>query len=75
MRFYDQTPASSIVTRVTNDTETIKEFWEVFLTVLQGIFGVIASFIAMALLDVQLTLWITLFIPVLLIVIWYYQKI
>ncbi|MCA9766738.1 MAG: ABC transporter ATP-binding protein [Carnobacterium sp.] len=74
MRFYDQTPTGSIVTRVTNDTETIKEFWEVFLTVLQGIFGVLASFIAMALLDIQLTLWITLFIPVLLIVIWYYQK-
>ena len=74
MRFYDQTPGGSIVTRVTNDTETIKEFWEVFLTVLQGIFGVIASFIAMALLDVTLTLWVTLFIPVLLVVIWYYQK-
>ena len=74
MRFYDQTPGGSIVTRVTNDTETIKEFWEVFLTVLQGIFGVIASFIAMALLDVTLTLWITLFIPALLVVIWYYQK-
>lgn len=74
MRFYDQTPAGSIVTRVTNDTEMIKEFWEVFLTVLQGIFGVIASFVAMALLNVTLTLWVTLFIPALLVVIWYYQK-
>lgn len=74
MRFYDQTPGGSVVTRVTNDTETIKEFWGVFLTVLQGIFGIIASFIAMALLNIQLTLWVTLFIPLLLVVIWYYQK-
>ncbi|QQP71279.1 ABC transporter ATP-binding protein [Carnobacterium sp. CS13] len=74
MRFFDQTPAGSIVTRVTNDTETIKEFFEVFLTVLQGIFGVVASFIAMALLSLEITLWIMLFVPVLLIVIWYYQK-
>lgn len=74
MRFFDQTPAGSIVTRVTNDTETIKEFFEVFLTVLQGIFGVVASFVAMALLSLEITLWIMLFVPVLLVVIWYYQK-
>ena len=74
MRFYDQTPAGSIVTRVTNDTETIKEFWEVFLTVLQGVFGVVASFVAMAFLNLKITLWIMLFIPALLVVVWYYQK-
>ncbi|SDQ07414.1 ABC transporter ATP-binding protein [Carnobacterium viridans] len=74
MRFFDQTPAGSIVTRVTNDTETIKEFWSVFLTIIQGMLGVITSLIAMMLLNVQISLWIVALIPVLGVVIWYYQK-
>ncbi|WP_407390089.1 ABC transporter ATP-binding protein [Carnobacterium jeotgali] len=74
MRFFDQTPAGSIVTRVTNDTETIKEFWSVFLTILQGILGVTTSLFAMLLLDVKISLWIVALIPVLGVVIWYYQK-
>lgn len=74
MRFYDQTPAGSLVTRVTNDTETIKELWSVFLTVLQGVFGVFTSFFAMLVLSVEITLWILLFTPLLFIVVWYYQK-
>lgn len=74
MRFFDQTPAGSIVTRVTNDTETIKEFWSVFLTILQGILAVTTSLFAMLLLDVKISLWIVALIPVLGVVIWYYQK-
>lgn len=74
MRFFDQTPAGSIVTRVTNDTETIKEFWSVFLTILQGILGVTTSLFAMLLLDIKISLWIVSLIPVLGVVIWYYQK-
>ncbi|BDP84909.1 hypothetical protein EfmAA610_21190 [Enterococcus faecium] len=38
MRYFDQTPAGSTVSRVTNDTETLFEFWYVFLMVLTGIF-------------------------------------
>ena len=37
MRYFDQTPAGSIVSRVSNDTETLYEFWYVFLMVLTGI--------------------------------------
>ncbi|WP_034536571.1 ABC transporter ATP-binding protein [Carnobacterium inhibens] len=74
MRFFDQTPAGSVVTRVTNDTETIKEFWSVFLTILQGILGVTTSLFAMLLLDVKISLWIVALIPILGVVIWYYQK-
>ena len=29
MRYFDQTPAGTVVSRVTNDTETIKDFWTV----------------------------------------------
>lgn len=74
MRYFDQTPAGSIVSRVTNDTETLFDFWLVFLTVLSAIFGVFASFVAMATINPQLTGLIALFFPFLLVIIWYYQK-
>nr|WP_211252975.1 ABC transporter ATP-binding protein [Carnobacterium gallinarum] len=73
MRYFDQTPAGSIVSRVTNDTETIKEFWAVFLTVLQGMFAVISAFTAMFLLNRTIALWCLAFLPVLAVVVWYYQ--
>lgn len=73
MRYFDQTPAGSIVSRVTNDTETIKEFWAVFLTVLQGLFAIISAFTAMFLLNSQIAMWCLLFLPILMVVVWYYQ--
>lgn len=74
MRYFDQTPAGSIVSRVTNDTETLFEFWLVFLMVLSALFGITASFIAMAMINVQLMLACLVFFPILLVIIWYYQK-
>ena len=74
MRYFDQTPAGSIVSRVTNDTETLFDFWYVFLTVLTGVFAVVTSFIAMMQINVKIALVNLLFLPILLIVIWYYQK-
>ncbi|WP_028273597.1 ABC transporter ATP-binding protein [Atopococcus tabaci] len=73
MRFFDQTSAGWIVTRVTNDTEAMKDFWNVFLTILQSAFGLITSLGAMFLLDIEVTLWILLFVPVLVIVTNIYQ--
>ncbi|MBO0475818.1 ABC transporter ATP-binding protein [Vagococcus sp. DIV0080] len=74
MRYFDQTPAGSIVSRVTNDTETLFEFWLVFISVLSAIFGVAASFIAMSFINVSLTLICLIFFPILGVIIWYYQK-
>ncbi|MHC5217175.1 ABC transporter ATP-binding protein [Enterococcus sp. LJL128] len=74
MRYFDQTPAGSIVSRVTNDTETLFEFWYVFLMVLTGIFAVISSFVGMLQIDSKIAFCILLFLPVLLAVIAYYQK-
>ncbi|OTN87671.1 ABC transporter ATP-binding protein/peptidase [Enterococcus sp. 7E2_DIV0204] len=74
MRYFDQTPAGSIVSRVTNDTETLFEFWYVFLMVLTGIFAVVSSFIAMFQINGKIALYNLIFLPILLIVIWYYQK-
>lgn len=74
MRYFDQTPAGSIVSRVTNDTETIKDFWGVYLTVLQGLFAIVSAFTAMFLLNRTIALWCLLFLPVLLVIVWYYQR-
>lgn len=74
MRFFDQTSAGWIVTRVTNDTEAMKDFWNVFLTILQSVFGLVTSLVAMFVLDIRVTLWILLFVPVLLIVTQFYQR-
>lgn len=74
MRYFDQTPAGSIVSRVSNDTETLFDFWYVFLTILTGIFAVFSSFFAMFALDKKIALVCLLFLPLLLVIIWYYQK-
>lgn len=74
MNYFDKTPVGTTVSRVTNDTETIKEFWNVFLTVLDGVLGLVTSFGAMYLLDAEVTMWIMLFLPVLILVIWLYQR-
>lgn len=74
MRYFDQTPAGSIVSRVSNDTETLFEFWHVFLTVLTGILAVISSFVAMFQINQQIATGILFFLPILGFVIWYYQR-
>lgn len=63
MRYFDQTPAGTLVSRVTNDTETIKEFWTVFLNISNGLFSVIAITIAMFALNWRMALVFLLFIP------------
>ncbi|MGX7329211.1 ABC transporter ATP-binding protein [Enterococcus bulliens] len=74
MRYFDQTPAGSIVSRVSNDTESLNEFWYVFLTVITGVFAVVSSFIAMFQINAKIACINLLFLPILLFVIWYYQK-
>jgi ATP-binding cassette subfamily B multidrug efflux pump len=63
MRYFDQTPAGTVVSRVTNDTETIKEFWTVFLNMSNGLFSVIAITIAMFALNWRMAIVFLLFIP------------
>ncbi|MGM0216236.1 ABC transporter ATP-binding protein [Enterococcus sp. AZ109] len=74
MRYFDRVPAGSIVSRVTNDTETLFEFWQVFLMVLTGIFAVVSSFLAMFQINQSIALINLIFLPILLFVIAYYQK-
>lgn len=64
MRYFDLTPAGTVVSRVTNDTETIKEFWTVFLNISNGLFNVVAIGIAMFSLNWRMALVFLLFTPI-----------
>ncbi len=74
MRYFDQTPNGSIVSRITNDTETIKEFWKVFLQMADGLFNAISIAIAMFSLNVQYAMIFIAFVPVVLLLMYTYQK-
>lgn len=73
MRYFDQMPAGSLVSRVTNDTSSFTDFWELFLTLTTGVFAIVSAFIAMWLTDVHVMLVTLLFVPLLLGSIWLYQ--
>lgn len=73
MSFFDNTSTGWIVTRVTNDTEALKDFWNVLLNIIQSTLSVLTTFIAMLILDWKISLWILLFIPLLLAVTRLYQ--
>jgi len=67
MRYFDQTPSGSIVSRVTNDTEAIKDmFVSVLATFVQNGVFIIGIFVSMFLLNVKLAVYCLFIIPVLL---------
>ncbi|MEK5038446.1 ABC transporter ATP-binding protein [Sporosarcina sp. FSL K6-3457] len=75
MRYFDKTPAGSIVSRVTNDTESIKEmFVSVIVTFLQAIFVLIGVYIALFTLDRKLALISLVLLPLILLVIIVYRR-
>ncbi len=73
MRYFDQTPAGSIVSRVTNDTMTMTDFWNVILSVIVGLFSIVSSFMMMYALNAKVSLLVLAFLPVLILAIWYYS--
>ncbi len=74
MRYFDLTPAGSIVSRVTNDTMTIMDFLQVFASILTGTFAIVSAFIAMHALNARGSWLVLAFLPLLLLAIWYYAK-
>lgn len=66
MRYFDRTPAGAIVSRITNDTEAIKEmFVGVISSFISSGFFIIGTIIAMFILDVKLALFCLLILPIL----------
>ena len=65
MRYFDQTPAGSIVSRVTNDTMTLSDFLGVLCQVVIGVFSLVTAFIAMYVTNKFAALIVLLFLPIL----------
>lgn len=74
MRYFDQTPAGSIVSRVTNDTMTLSNFLTVLSTVVIGLFSVVTALVAMFTTNVVAGWIVLVFVPILLFVIWLYSQ-
>ncbi|MCX0290370.1 ABC transporter ATP-binding protein/permease [Lactobacillus kullabergensis] len=74
MRYFDQTPAGSIVSRVTNDTMTLSNFLTVLSSVVISFFSIISAMVAMFSTNVMAGLIVLAFLPVLLVIIWQYSK-
>ena len=66
LKFFDKTPAGSIVSRITNDTEAIKDmFVSVLISFVQSIFLLIGVFTSMFILDARLGFFCLFTLPLL----------
>jgi len=75
LSYFDHRPTGSLVSRITNDTEAIKElFVQVMSTFLQNVTLIIAIFIAMAWMDVRLMLVCSIILPTVIVIMYFYQR-
>jgi len=73
LNYFDTTPAGSIVSRVTNDTKTLYNFWTLFLMIIVAFFSMVSAFVAMLSVNVVLAVATAFFVIVLYLIIWLYQ--
>lgn len=73
MRYFDQTPAGSIVSRVTNDTMTLSNFLTVLNSTIMVIFSIITAFVAMFLTNKTAGWLMLIFLPIMLLIIYLYS--
>lgn len=59
MKFFDETPVGDIVSRTTNDTKTLYNFWNLILNLIVASTSLISSFVAMYIVS-HLLAWVTL---------------
>ncbi|WP_099221359.1 ABC transporter ATP-binding protein [Listeria costaricensis] len=75
MRYFDQTPAGSLVSRVTNDTEAIKDmFINVLSTAIQSLFMLVGIYASMFVLNTQLAFYSLILFPLIVLIIIVYRK-
>lgn len=75
MKYFDKTPAGSIVSRVTNDTEAIKDmFVTVIATFIQSAFLLIGIFVSMFILNSKLALFCLVLLPIIFMIMRTYRK-
>lgn len=75
LKYFDKTPAGSLVSRVTNDTEAIKDmFVSVIATFIQSGILLFGIFVAMFILNVKLALFTMLILPFIVFIMSLYRK-
>ena len=75
VQYFDTTPVGVVVSRITNDTEAIKElFVSVLATYVQNIVLIFTVLIAMFILDAKLALFSVIIVPLLLLLMNTYRK-
>ncbi|CAM3805021.1 ABC transporter ATP-binding protein [Parendozoicomonas haliclonae] len=75
MRYFDSEPMGRLVSRLTNDSEVIRQMYVgVLPAILRGGMKLVGIFIALALLDLRLMLLVMIIVPVLLFSMHLYQK-
>ena len=72
---FDRTPTGSLISRITNDTESIRELYvSVVGTAIQNAMRILGILIAMSLLDWRLMIICLLFVPVVALLVYFYQR-
>lgn len=75
MSYFDKTPAGSIVSRLTNDTETISDMFSGILSsFISAIFIFLTTLYTMLVLDFRLTALVLLFLPLIFLLVNLYRK-
>ena len=75
MSYFDKTPSGSIVSRLTNDTETISDMFSGLLSsFISAIFIFVTTLYTMMVLDFRLTGLVLLFLPLIFILVNFYRK-
>nr|WP_227869815.1 ABC transporter transmembrane domain-containing protein [Undibacterium parvum] len=75
MAFFDKAITGQLVSRVTNDTEAVKNLYvQVLFVMLDSSIVVLGALVAMAWLDWRLMLIVTMLIPAVVIIVWFYQR-
>lgn len=75
MAFFDKAITGQLVSRVTNDTEAVKNLYvQVLFVMLDSSIVVIGALAAMAWLDWRLMLIVMMLIPAVVIIVWFYQR-
>lgn len=75
MAYFDQTPAGSIVSRLTNDTEAVSDMFSGILSsFISAIFIFTVTLLTMLRLNAVLTAWVAIFLPFIFILVNLYRK-
>ncbi|MBN3545701.1 ATP-binding cassette domain-containing protein [Fictibacillus barbaricus] len=75
LKFFDRTPVGSLVSRITNDTEAVKDLYvSVLSTFVQNIVFLIGIFGFMFYLNVRLALFCLGILPFIVVIMWLYRK-